>query len=207
VTSPRSLLIATQNEGKLAELRQLLKDLPLKLYALTDFRDVKTVPETGETFIENASLKATGYAAQTGFLTLADDSGLVVDALGGAPGIRSARYGGEGASDADRTAKLLAELAKVPPGRRSARFVSAVVIANGQGQILDVSIGECVGHIGFTARGSEGFGYDPVFIPSGYDQSFAELKSPIKNQISHRARALSGAREFLRTLTIASSGD
>jgi XTP/dITP diphosphohydrolase len=201
----QSLLVATRNEGKVEELQQLLNDLPLELYGLSDFRNVETVPETGESFIENASLKAAGYATQTGFLTLADDSGLEVDALGGAPGILSARYAGEGASDADRTVRLLAELSNIPAAKRSARFVSAVAIANSDGRILNVSVGTCEGHIDFAPHGSGGFGYDPVFIPSGYDKSFAELKSAIKNQISHRAHALSAAREFLRTLTIPSS--
>jgi len=202
---PQSLLVATRNEGKLAELQQLLGDLPLELYGLTDFPDVETVPETGESFVENASLKAAGYAAQTSILTLADDSGLEVDALGGAPGILSARYAGEGASDADRTARLLAELSNIPAAKRLARFVSAVAIANSDGRILNVSVGTCEGHIDFAPHGTGGFGYDPVFIPSGYEKSFAELKSAIKNQISHRAQALSAAREFLRTLTIPSS--
>ncbi|HMG76707.1 MAG TPA: RdgB/HAM1 family non-canonical purine NTP pyrophosphatase [Pyrinomonadaceae bacterium] len=205
MTTPQSLLVATQNKGKLEELRQLLEDLPLELYGLSDFPDVETVPETGESFIENASLKAAGYAAQTGLLTLADDSGLEVDALGGAPGIRSARYAGESASDADRTSRLLAELSNIPAAKRSARFVSAVAIATSEGQIMNVSVGTCDGHIDFAPHGSEGFGYDPVFIPGGYDQSFGELESAIKNQLSHRARALSGTREFLRTLTIPSS--
>ena len=203
--TPQSLLVATRNEGKLEELRQLLDDLPLELYGLADFPDVETVPETGESFIVNASLKATGYAMQTALLTLADDSGLEVDALGGAPGIKSARYAGEGASDADRTARLLAELSNIPAAKRSARFVSAVAIASSEGQIINVSVGACGGHIDFAPHGSGGFGYDPVFIPSGHDQSFAELESAIKNQISHRACALSGTREFLRTLTIPSS--
>jgi len=205
VIRAQSLVVATRNEGKLEELRQLLDDLPLELYGLADFSNVETVPETGETFIENASLKAAGYATQTGLLTLADDSGLEVDALGGAPGIRSARYAGEGASDADRTARLLAELSTIPAAKRSARFVSAVALANSEGQILNVAVGTCNGHIDFGPHGSGGFGYDPVFIPSGYDKSFGELRSVIKNQISHRARALSGAREFLRTLTTPSS--
>jgi XTP/dITP diphosphohydrolase len=199
------LLVATQNNGKLEELRQLLADLPLELCGLTDFREVTEVPETGESFIENASLKAAGYAKQTGQLTLADDSGLEVDALGGAPGIFSARYGGAGASDADRTTRLLAELSMIPAAARSARFVSAIAIANNKGQILNVSVGTCDGQIDFAARGSGGFGYDPVFIPSGYDKTFAELEFAIKNQVSHRARALSGTREFLRSLTIPSS--
>ena len=201
----RSLLVATQNQGKLKELRQLLADLPFELYGLIDFPRIEEVDETGKSFIENASLKATGYARQTGLTTLADDSGLEVEALGGAPGVYSARYAGQDASDAERTTKLLTELAIIPAPKRAARFVSAIAIASESGQILNVSVGRCDGHVDFTPRGTAGFGYDPVFIPLGYDQTFAELESQIKNQISHRARALSGARLFLRTLTIPSS--
>ncbi len=206
MTNPRSLLVATQNQGKLFELHQLLRDLPFKLASLTDFPNVSAIPETGESFIENASLKAVGYATQTGCLTLADDSGLEVDALGGAPGIFSARYAGEAASDAERVEKLLVELSYNPGLSRSARFVSAVAIADGGGRILIVSVGECNGRIDFAPRGSKGFGYDPIFIPSGYDKTFAELTAENKNEVSHRAWAFSGAREFLRTLTIASGG-
>lgn len=202
-----TLLLATQNEGKLKELRDLLADLPLDLSSLADFPNIEAVSETGESFTENASLKAVGYALQTEMLTLADDSGLEVDALGGTPGIFSARYAGEDATDADRTNRLLEELSDTPAGKRSARFVSAVAIASGKGQVLNVSLGVCEGRIDFVSSGLRGFGYDPVFIPHGYDKSFGELESATKNQISHRARALSDAREFLLTLTIPSSGD
>jgi XTP/dITP diphosphohydrolase len=205
VNAPRSLLVATRNEGKLEELRQLLGDFPLDLHGLADFPGVITVTETGDSFIENASLKAAGYAKQTGLLTLADDSGLEVHALGGAPGVFSARYAGEGSSDAERTTKLLSALSIFPAPERTARFVSAIAIANGEGQILNISVGKCDGRIDFAPRGSKGFGYDPVFIPIGYDKTFAELKPASKNQISHRARAWLSAREFLRTLTIPSS--
>ena len=202
---PQSLLVATGNVGKLEELRQLLGDLPFDLYGLELFPGVERISETGESFVENATLKATGYADQTRLLTLADDSGLEVEALGGAPGVLSARYAGEGASDAERTTKLLAELSKIEAPMRNARFVSAVAIASREGRILNVSVGTCSGQISFAPRGSAGFGYDPIFIPIGYDKTFAELKPEIKNGISHRARALSGARQFLLTLTIASS--
>jgi XTP/dITP diphosphohydrolase len=205
VNTPSGLLLATQNEGKLKEMRQLLGDLPFDLQGLANYPHVGAVPEIGETFSENASLKAAGYAKQTGLFTLADDSGLEVDALGGAPGVFSARYGGEGRSDAERTTKLLRALSITPAPRRTARFVCAVAIANSEGQILNISVDKCDGHIDFEPRGSGGFGYDPVFIPIGYDQTFAELTPKVKNQISHRARALLGAREFLRTLTIPSS--
>lgn len=205
MNTPRPLLVATRNEGKLEELRQLLGDFLLDLHGLADFPGIIVVPETGDSFTENASLKATGYAKQTGLLTLADDSGLEVHALGGAPGVFSARYAGEGGSDAERTTKLLSALSIFPAPKRTARFVSAIAIANGEGQILNISVGKCDGHIGFAPRGSRGFGYDPVFIPVGYDKTFAELKPSIKNQISHRAGALLSAREFLRTLTMPSS--
>ena len=199
------LLVATRNLGKLEELLQLLSDLPFDLFGLERFPDVEEIPESGQSFIENASLKAVGYATQTRLPTLADDSGLEVDALGGGPGVFSARYAGEQASDIERTTKLLTELSSVASSKRSARFVSAVAIASSDGQILNVSVGTCDGHIGFAPRGHAGFGYDPIFIPIGYEQTFAELKPEIKNQISHRARALLGAREFLRSLTPASS--
>ena len=202
---PQSLLVATGNPGKLEELRQLLGDLPFDLYGLERCPGVERISETGESFVENASLKATGYANQTNLLTLADDSGLEVDALGGAPGVFSARYAGQGASDAERTTKILAELSNIEAERRSARFVSAVAIASSEGQILNISVGTCSGQISFAPRGSGGFGYDPLFIPIGYDKTFAELNPEIKNGISHRARALAGARRFLLTLTIASS--
>lgn len=205
MSNQQSLLVATGNLGKLEELRQLLGDLPFDLYGLDRFPGVERISETGASFVENASLKATGYANQTRLLTLADDSGLEVDALGGAPGVFSARYAGQGGSDAERTNKVLAELSKVEPPRRGARFVSAVAIASGYGQILNVSVGTCSGQISLAPRGSAGFGYDPIFIPLSYDETFAELKPEVKNEISHRARALSEARRFLLALTIASS--
>jgi XTP/dITP diphosphohydrolase len=205
VNAPQSLLVATRNVEKLQELQELLGDLPFDLCGLGSLPVVLEVQETGESFIENASLKAAGYATQARLLTLADDSGLAVDALGGAPGVLSARYAGEGASDAERTNKVLAELSSLKEPKRSACFVSAVAIASSEGEILNVSLGRCDGHLAFAPCGSEGFGYDPIFIPVGYEQTFAELKPEIKNRISHRARALLGARDFLRTLTIASS--
>jgi XTP/dITP diphosphohydrolase len=197
----RSLLIATFNKGKLQELRQLLAKHSFVISDLESFSSVQPIPETGETFIENASLKASGYAKQTGLLTLADDSGLEVDALNGAPGVLSARYGREGASDSERTAKLLSELSHVQGATRTARFVSVIAIADENGRIINVSIGSCEGQIAEAPRGTNGFGYDPVFIPDGFDQTFAELQTEVKNGISHRACALSGAAEFLRSLT------
>ena len=201
-----SLLIATGNEGKIRELRELLAELPLQLLGLKDFPESKSVPETGDTFVENASLKASGYARQAHVLTLADDSGLEVDALGGAPGVFSARYVGEAASDVVRVNRLLAELDDIEAAKRNARFVSVVVIADDEGRILNVSRGVCEGHIAFAPRGENGFGYDPVFVPLGYDSTFAELAPNVKNRISHRAQALKSARDFLLTLTSPSGG-
>jgi XTP/dITP diphosphohydrolase len=206
VTPEPSLLVATRNEGKLQELRQSLADLPLGLLGLDDFPIIQTVAETGLTFVENASLKASGYATQGHILTLADDSGLEVDALGGAPGVLSARYAGEAASDAVRIDKLLAELSGVAVENRTARFVCAIAIASSEGSILNVSTGTCEGQIDLVSHGRHGFGYDPVFIPDGYTSTFAELAPSVKNRISHRARALEGAIDYLRALTSASGG-
>ncbi|HMH45424.1 MAG TPA: RdgB/HAM1 family non-canonical purine NTP pyrophosphatase [Pyrinomonadaceae bacterium] len=203
--SQQTLVIATRNSGKLFELRELLRDLPLTLCDLNSFPSIESVEETGATFSENACVKARAYAEQTRSLVLADDSGLEVSSLGGAPGVYSARYAGDGASEAQRTEKLLAVLSKSPDDR-AARFVSAVAIANSDGRILNVSVGVCEGHIANAPRGPNGFGYDPVFIPDGYGQTFGELSADVKNQISHRARALKGALVFLRSLTMA-SGD
>lgn len=202
----RSLVIATLNKGKLKELRHLLSELPFVISDLEGFPSIEAIPEHGESFFENASLKASGYAKQTRRLTLADDSGLEVEALNGAPGVRSARYAHEGASDAERTSKLLNELSQDQSATRSARFVSVVAIANEDGKVINVSTGICEGQIAEGPRGNNGFGYDPVFIPSGFDRTFAELPVEVKNRISHRARALSGAAEFLRSLTTASDG-
>jgi XTP/dITP diphosphohydrolase len=149
------------------------------------------------TYAENAIAKAQFYAAATGLLALADDSGLEVAALGGAPGVYSARYAGEGASDTDRRTLLLAELAKTNGGDRRARFVAAVAIADSSGEVLNVSEGICEGTITFEPRGNSGFGYDPLFVPDGYDRTFAELSDDVKNRISHRALALMRTRDSL----------
>jgi XTP/dITP diphosphohydrolase len=195
------LLIATWNKGKRRELQQLLSDLPFALMGLDDIPGLEPVLESGGTFVENASLKASGYAKQSGLLTLADDSGLEVDTLKGAPGVLSARYAGEGASDRERVEKLLADLSNVEAPGRTARFVSAVATANSDGSILDMSVGICEGRIAFEPQGTGGFGYDPIFVPAGHEMTFAELPSRIKNQISHRHNALEEAHEFLRSLT------
>src|SRR5256714_2821662 len=199
----RTLLIATRNRGKLQEIKDLLEDLPFNIVDLSQYPSIETVEESGDTFADNASLKASGYARQAAVLTLADDSGLIVDALDGAPGVHSARYAGEGASDGERTEKLLRALAEVPPSQRGARFVSVIAIAQNEGKIVNMSFGECKGAISREPRGYGGFGYDPIFIPEGFTLTFAQLEAAEKNRISHRARALSKVAGFLRALTAA----
>lgn len=191
------LLVATNNPGKVREYEELLVGLPVEITFPAQEGLVLEVEESGETFEENASLKATAYARASGLLTLADDSGLVVDALGGAPGVRSARYAGPGASDVDRYRKLLAALANVPEEQRTARFRCVVAVAQPDGTIYTTD-GVCEGQIGFAPRGEHGFGYDPIFIVVGYNgQTMAELSPDIKNRISHRARATEAARLVL----------
>lgn len=204
MTNSRVLLLGSRNDGKIRELRCLLHDLSLDLRDLSEVSTVE-VAETGNTFHENACLKATGYARQTRLLTLADDSGLEVDALLGAPGVLSARYGGDGASDVERTAKLLKEIESVADDDRTARFISVVAIADETAKIIHVATGICEGRLTHSVRGSGGFGYDPIFTPDGYDFTFGELPTAVKNQISHRARALKQARNFLLSLTAQSS--
>lgn len=190
------LLIATNNRGKLAELARLLDGLPIMLRDPSYFGMTEGVEETGATFAENAAIKAAFYAGRSGVPALADDSGLVVDHLEGAPGVRSARYAGSNANDADRIEKVLSKITGSLD--RSARFVCVCALADAGGNIVHVTEGTCEGSISVTPRGSNGFGYDPIFLPEGYDQTFGELTSDIKHSISHRARAVKKMIPFLR---------
>lgn len=165
--------------------------------SLQEFEHVGSAEENGVTYSENAIAKAQFYAAATGLVALADDSGLEVAALDGAPGVYSARYAGENASDADRRQLLLSELSKTSNTDRRARFVCVVAIADPAGTVLNVSEGIRSGTIAFAPRGDGGFGYDPLFIPDGHTQTFAELPEIIKNLISHRALALAQTKQFL----------
>ncbi|MBV9209056.1 MAG: XTP/dITP diphosphatase [Acidobacteria bacterium] len=192
-----SILIATHNEGKLREFQSLLAESSYRLHSLKDFPSVAEVEETGDTFAANAMLKAIGYAAQTGLLTLADDSGLEVVALGGAPGVYSARYAGAEATDAERTVKLLSELSGTPDEERRARFVCVIALADASGTQIETFTGACEGSIAREPRGTHGFGYDPIFIPDGYQETFGQLPTAVKQKISHRARALTKAQAFL----------
>jgi XTP/dITP diphosphohydrolase len=198
-------LIATGNTGKLREIRALLSDLPIRLLSLTDFPAIKEVDESGSTFAENAALKAAGYAGQARVLTLADDSGLEIDALGRAPGVRSARYLGEHASYAERMSTLLRAVRDLKDEARSARFVCALAIASDNQEMVYTTDAKCEGSLADAPRGSGGFGYDPIFIPEGFTQTFGELPPDLKNRISHRGRALAEARKFLASLTVTSA--
>jgi XTP/dITP diphosphohydrolase len=195
---PIDLLLATGNAGKLREFEQLLAGLPLNLHSLAEFPHVIEVAETGATFAENAVLKARGYFEQTRLWTLADDSGLEVAALGGAPGVLSARYAGAGATDEARRKLLLSELTHTDEGARQARFVCVIVLLEAATQPPKIFTGVCEGRIARAARGQGGFGYDPIFVPAGYEQTFGELPEAIKQRISHRARAASAAAAYLR---------
>ena len=190
------LLIATHNPGKVREYQEILAGLPLELtYPAQEGLHIE-VAETGESFAENARLKAAAYARASGLLTLADDSGLEVDALGGEPGIHSARYAGRGASDEERYQLLLEKLQGVPWEERIARFRCVIAVATPDGQVHTAE-GTCEGIIAFEPRGEHGFGYDPVFYFPEYGMTMAELPPEAKNKISHRARAAQKAREIL----------
>lgn len=193
------LIIATRNAGKLREFRRLLTDATPNVIGLEAFPGVPPIVETGATFTENALIKARTVRAATGGWVVADDSGLCVDALGGEPGVFSARYAGEGASDADNVAKLLAALRDVPPERRTARFVCVLALATDTEELCFTGV--CSGVLATTARGREGFGYDPLFIPDGATRTFAEMTAAEKNQYSHRARAAQALVEHLRRRT------
>lgn len=190
------LLIATTNQHKLEEFRSLLADLPLTLVSLSDVGIANDVAETGATFAENARIKAESYAAQSGLLTLADDSGLQVDALGGRPGLYSARYGGPGATPADQHRLLLQELAGMPQAARTAQFVCVIAIAQ-TGAPTELVEGILEGLIADAPRGSHGFGYDPLFYLPDRGCTAAELPPEEKNRISHRARAAQKAHDLL----------
>jgi XTP/dITP diphosphohydrolase len=203
------LLIATHNPGKLREYRGLLGIIPYELVSLDHLGITEEVEETGRTFHENARLKASTYAALSGLLTLADDSGLEVDALGGEPGVHSARYGGGSyPSDQDRVSLLLRNLEGVPWARRTARFRCVIAIttpsealklSGGMDELTQV-VGSVAGMIQYEAMGEEGFGYDPVFYLPSYGLTIAQLPLEEKNRISHRANAAGKAMRVLKQL-------
>jgi XTP/dITP diphosphohydrolase len=192
----RTLLLATSNPHKLEEFRAIFSDLPLRLLTLNDLQLGNEVEETGTTFAENAELKARTYARASGMLTLADDSGLEIDALGGAPGVQSARYLGRETSYAERFRRILEQLKGLPMEQRTARFRCAIALAEPSGYTRIVD-GVIEGVIAVSPRGKNGFGYDPIFYLLEFGKTLAELAPEHKNRISHRARAAQAARKLL----------
>lgn len=197
------LVIATTNQGKLREMRELLKDLDFKITSLSDYPDAPKVEEDGATFAQNAIKKAATIALYTGKLTLGEDSGLEVKALGNKPGIYSARFAGENATDKKNNAKLLRSLRGVPLKKRQARYRCYAALVDGnpacprEKHIIDVVNGSCPGIIALRARGKNGFGYDPLFFLPKYNKTFGELDPAIKSKISHRAKALAKVKKTL----------
>jgi len=193
------LLLATNNKGKVREYKSLLQGIPFELVTLAEVGITVDVEEVGETMEENARLKATTLATQSKLLALADDSGLEVDALGGEPGILSARYAGEGASDRDRIDYLLAKLDGVPREKRIACFKCVIAIAKPDGKV-GFCCGECRGIITSEPRGEQGFGYDPIFYLPELGKTMAELSLEIKNEVSHRGQAARKVSSALKEL-------
>ncbi|MCC7308168.1 MAG: RdgB/HAM1 family non-canonical purine NTP pyrophosphatase [Acidobacteria bacterium] len=191
------IVIATRNLGKVREMLHLFQSIKVPFGTLADHRDTTDIEETGTTFAENAELKAAAYAHQTGHWCLADDSGLEVAALDGRPGVLSARYGGADMAFAEKMSLLLNELEEFSDSARDARFVCVMALADKTGRIRYSAEGECCGRIALAPRGNGGFGYDPIFVPAGYKQTFGELSPFAKNQISHRTAA---AKKILRYL-------
>ena len=192
------LLLATKNKNKIEEIKKICMTMgsACQLYTLEDFPECEDVEEDGETFEENAVKKAVQTAQATGMPTIADDSGLEVDSLGGAPGVYSARYSGKSADDRANLEKLLDEMKDIPPEKRTARFICCIALAIEDD--VKTFFGFVEGSIGTESRGESGFGYDPVFYPRGYDRTFAEMSDDEKNSMSHRAMALAELRNCLK---------
>jgi len=193
------LVLATRNPGKIAEIRAILSSLPVELVTLEGLPEIGSAEEDGLTFEQNAAKKALHVWKATGLAALADDSGLEVDALGGRPGILSARFAGEEATHAENNRKILALLSGVPPERRRARFVCVAALAKPDVEVV-LTRGEVEGVISETPAGSRGFGYDPVFYLPAYGRTIAELDEATKNNISHRAGALRAMRPVIQAL-------
>lgn len=202
------LLIGTNNKGKLREYKTMLGDIGVIVLSLADVGlSGMDVDETGATFRANAELKAVAYAKASGKYALADDSGLCVDALDGAPGLYSARYGGPGLDDAGRRRKLLDALKDVADAERTAYFECVIAVAHPATLICEFAVGRCTGVITRTeSEGTEGFGYDPIFQPDGYDRTFADIEKDIKNRISHRGLATEQILPVVKRLSDKYSG-
>jgi len=193
------LLLATTNPGKIREYRLLLAGVGYQIVTLSEQGITEAVTEQGESYEQNAGIKAAAYAKLSRLITLADDSGIEVDALKGKPGVHSARFAGKKATDADRVARLLARLSGVPPDKRTAHFKCVIAIATPEGK-LDICQGECHGIVAFEAKGENGFGYDPIFYLPRLGKTMAELPPRLKNRLSHRGKAARKARKILARL-------
>jgi len=197
----RELLVATRNKGKVREIKDLLKDLDLKITSLDDYEDMPEIVEDGRTFAQNALKKAATIAMYTKKLTLGEDSGLEVKALKNEPGVYSARFSGEGATDKKNNLKLLRCLKKVPLKKRQARYRCCAALVDGD-KIIDVVQGRCEGLIAMKSKGTNGFGYDPLFFSPRYGKTFGELSLEVKSKISHRAKALKKIKKILEKYLI-----
>lgn len=199
----KQILLATTNKGKLKEFQSILKDLPIKIVSLDDIDPTLItkidVKETGDTFEENAIIKATIYGKATKLITICDDSGLVVDALDGKPGVHSKRFG---PTDKARNNKLLTKLEGVPDSKRSARFVCVIAIYDPTTNKIITTHGTCEGHITHQPQGQNGFGYDPVFYSRELKKTFAQCNSKEKNQVSHRGKALNKAKKLIHDVLL-----
>ena len=192
------IVLATRNKKKIEEITRITADLPITILSLADFPGCPETVEDRDTFEGNATKKADEVCRCTGKAALADDSGLAVDALAGAPGVYSARYAGEGANDVRNNEKLLSELRGVPPAERTARFVCCMALAFPDGSIKTF-FGEARGSITREPKGKTGFGYDPVFVPDGFTRTFAEMAGEEKDRLSHRGKALEKLAQFLHS--------
>lgn len=190
------LLLATRNQHKKTELQQILNDLNIAVLTFQDINDLPEIEEDGETFEENARKKSRVTAFATGLVTLADDSGLMVDFLDGQPGIYSARFAGREANDQMNNEKLLELMKNVPESKRTARFICVIAVSDYKGN-TELVKGSCEGKIALRPSGNGGFGYDPLFIPDGFKETFAELQPDIKNRISHRGKALAQVKPII----------
>lgn len=191
------LVVATKNKKKLQEIKEILKGLDLKISSLADYPDVPRIVENGKTFKDNAIKKAVKIARFSKKLTLGEDSGLCIDALGGSPGVYSSRFSGKNKSDLQNNLKVLKLLAGLTLKKRKAHYTCAVALADQSG-LIGVVEGKCFGLIGFEQKGHHGFGYDPLFVISKYKKTFAELGTGIKHKMSHRYRALEKASKILQ---------
>lgn len=196
----RKLVISTGNEHKVHEIKEILKDLPIEVLSKKDLglNDFEVV-EDGVTFEDNSVKKAKALAEKVDFIVMADDSGLCVEVLNGDPGVYSSRYCGEEGNDKKNNIKLLENLKDIPLEKRQASFISVITLINENKEIFTIT-GECKGIIAYEEKGANGFGYDPLFIPHGYNNTFGELGEEIKNTISHRAKALEGMKEVLEKI-------